>query len=265
MFNESLIKGFLPLSCRRAVITLLPKKGDLQNITNWRPVSLLCSEYKILSKVLATRLSKVVGKVIHYDQTYCIPNRSIFDNITLIRDVLEVSKLFGINTGLISLDQEKAFDRVEHLYLWHTLQVFGFNSVFIDMIKTMYCEIESVIKINGSLCTPFKVQRGVRQGCPMSGILYVLAIEPLLFRLRNMLKGLTLPQCNTTFYLSAYADDVIVFINDNNDVQELQQIVNDFKNISSALVNWQKSDALLIVAINPCGIDLHALILLLDF
>ncbi len=80
----------------------------------------------------------------------------------------------------------------------------------------------------------------------MSGILYVLAIEPLLFRLRNMLKGLTLPQCNTTLYLSAYADDVIVFINDNNDVQELQQIVNDFKNISSALVNWQKSDALLI-------------------
>ncbi len=246
VFNESLIKGFLPLSCRRAVITLLPKKGDLQNIKNWRPVSLLCSEYKILSKVLATRLSKVVGKVIHYDQTYCIPNRSIFDNITLIRDVLEVSKLFGIKTGLISLDQEKAFDRVEHLYLWHTLQVFGFNSVFIDMIKTMYCEIESVIKINGSLCTPFKVQRGVRQGCPMSGILYVLAIEPLLFRLRNMLKGLTLPQCNTTLYLSAYADDVIVFINDNNDVQELQQIVNDFKNISSALVNWQKSDALLI-------------------
>ncbi len=64
----------------------------------------------------------------------------------------------------------------------------------------------------------------------MSGILYVLAIDPLLFRLRNMLKGLTLPQCNTTFYLSAYADDVIVFINDNIDVQELQQIVNDFKN-----------------------------------
>ncbi len=92
--------------------------------------------------------------MIHYDQTYCVPNRSIFDNITLIRDVLEVSKLFGINIGLISLDQEKAFDRVEHLYLWHTLQAFGFNSRFIDMIKTMYCEIESVIKINGSLCCP---------------------------------------------------------------------------------------------------------------
>lgn len=91
VFDESLIKGFLPLSCRRAVITLLPKKGDLQNIKNWRPVSLLCSEYKILSKALATRINKIIGKVIHYDQMYCTPKRSIFDNITLIRDVLEVS------------------------------------------------------------------------------------------------------------------------------------------------------------------------------
>lgn len=71
VFDESLINGILPLSCRRAVITLLPKKGDLQNMKNWRPVS----EYKILSKTLATRLSKVIGKVIHYDQTYCVPNR----------------------------------------------------------------------------------------------------------------------------------------------------------------------------------------------
>lgn len=160
--------------------------------------------------------------------------------------MLEVSKHLGVNTGLISLDQEKAFDRVEHLYLWHTLQAFGFNSNFIDMIRAMYCEIESVIEMNGGLCTPFKVQRGVRQGCAMSGLLYVLAIEPLLCMLRNKLKGLTLPQCKATFQLSAYADDVIVFINDSDDVKKLQQIVNDFKDFSSAIVNWGKSDALLI-------------------
>ncbi|XDV54613.1 hypothetical protein PO909_022862 [Leuciscus waleckii] len=83
VLNDSLERGLLPLSCRRAVITLLPKKGDLQCIGNWRPVSLLCSEYKILSKSLATRLSKVLSKLIHSDQSYCIPNRSIFDNIML--------------------------------------------------------------------------------------------------------------------------------------------------------------------------------------
>ncbi len=77
--------------------------------------------------------------------------------IILIRDVLDASKLFGINFGLISLDQEKAFDRVEHLFLWNTLEAFGFSPSFISLIKVMYCNIESVLKINGVLSAPFIV------------------------------------------------------------------------------------------------------------
>ncbi len=246
VFNDSLKRGLLPLSCRRAVITLLPKRGDLQCISNWRPVSLLCAEYKILSKTLAIRLSKVLRQLINSDQSYCIPNRSIFDNIALIRDVLDASKLLGINSGLISLDQEKAFDRVEHLFLWNTLEAFGFSPSFISMIKAMYCNIESVLKINGGLSAPFIVQRGVRQGCAMSGMLYSLAIEPLLQKLRDHLKGLVFPGCNTPLYLSAYADDVIVFVNGKDDVDKLGKIINDFKCISSAKVNWGKSEALLV-------------------
>jgi len=246
VLNDSLKTGLLPLSCRRAVITLLPKKGDLQCIENWRPVSLLCSEYKILSKSLATRLSKVLRKLIHSDQSYCIPNRSILDNIALIRDVLDASKLLGINSGLISLDQEKAFDRVEHLFLWNTLEAFGFSHSFISMIRAVYCNIESVLKVNGGLCAPFTVERGVRQGCAMSGMLYSLAIEPLLKKLRDNLKGLTFPGCNNPLHLSAYADDVIVFVNGNEDVFMLEKIVNDFKCVSSAKVNWKKSEALLV-------------------
>ncbi|KAJ3585369.1 hypothetical protein NHX12_014090 [Muraenolepis orangiensis] len=118
VFNESLASGSMPVSCRRAVITLLPKKGNLQDIKNWRPVSLLCVDYKLLSKALATRLGRAVEQVIHRDQTYCVPGRSMVDNVHLIRDVLEVSSSLDINTGLISLDQEKAFDRVEHSFLW---------------------------------------------------------------------------------------------------------------------------------------------------
>lgn len=135
VFNNSLLKGGLPLSCRRAVVTLLPKKGDLSEIKNWRPVSLLCSDYKLLSKTLAKRMTKVMGQVIHSDQSYCIPGRSIFDNISLIRDVIQVSKVFNINCGLLSLDQEKAFDRVEHGFLWNILEAFGFNENFLNMIK----------------------------------------------------------------------------------------------------------------------------------
>ncbi|KAJ4946631.1 hypothetical protein JOQ06_024294, partial [Pogonophryne albipinna] len=70
VFNESLASGPMPMTCRRAVITLLPKKGNLQDIENWRPVSLLCVDYKLLSKALATRLGRAVEQVIHRDQTY---------------------------------------------------------------------------------------------------------------------------------------------------------------------------------------------------
>ncbi|KAI3360398.1 hypothetical protein L3Q82_002308 [Scortum barcoo] len=72
VFNDCLERGRLPLSCRRAVITLLPKKGDLQELKNWRPVSLLCTDYKIMSKVLASRLREVMASIIHPDQTYCV-------------------------------------------------------------------------------------------------------------------------------------------------------------------------------------------------
>ncbi|TWW54493.1 Transposon TX1 uncharacterized 149 kDa protein ORF 2 [Takifugu flavidus] len=87
---------------------LLPKKGNLQDIKNWRPVSLLCSDYKILSKALANRLREAMEHVIHRDQTYCVP-----------------------------ADQEKAFDRVEHSFLWRTMERFGFNAGLIAMIKVL--------------------------------------------------------------------------------------------------------------------------------
>lgn len=179
VLNDSLAGGLMPVSCRRAVLTLLPKKGDLSDIRSWRPVSLLASEYKLLSKVLATRLGKVMEEVIHPDQSYCVPGRSVFDNISLIRDILDASKVFGLNTAFISIDQEKAFDRVEHSYLWKTLNAFGFSLNFIDKIKVLYKDIESMLKINGGLCSPFKVLRGVRQGCSLSGILYSFAMGVL--------------------------------------------------------------------------------------
>ncbi|KAI3373012.1 hypothetical protein L3Q82_023446 [Scortum barcoo] len=176
--TNCLERGRLPLSCRRAVITLLPKKGDLQELKNWRPVSLLCTDYKIMSKVLASRLREVMASIIHPDQTYCVPGRLISDNVTLIRDILEVSGSLAVDTGLISIDQEKAFDRVEHKYLWQNFSCFW-------------------------------VQRGIRQGCCLSGMLYSLAIEPLLHKLRNKLSGVCVPGCDVSFKLSAYADDVV--------------------------------------------------------
>uniref|UniRef100_A0AAQ4RMD0 Reverse transcriptase domain-containing protein n=1 Tax=Gasterosteus aculeatus aculeatus TaxID=481459 RepID=A0AAQ4RMD0_GASAC len=244
VLNDSLASGSMPMSCRRAVITLLPKKGNPQDIGNWRPVSLLCVDYKLLSKVFASRLREAMEQVIHRDQTYCVPGRSMVDNVYLIRDVLEVSSSLGNNTGLISLDQEKAFDRVEHNFLWKVMQSFGFSAGFIAKIKVLYRDIESVLKINGSLCAPFRVYRGVRQGCALSGMLYTLSLEPLLGKIRSSLEGLVLPGFSRRMILSAYADDVVVFIKDQRDADLLNNIVKRFSKASAARVNWKKSEAL---------------------
>jgi len=212
VINKSLNSGRLPLSCHRSVLTLLPKKGDLSEIKNWRPVSLLCSDYEILSKALANRLSGVLEEVIHTDQTYCVPGRQIFDNISFVRDMFDISRLFDVDFGLISIDQEKAFNRIEHSYLWEVLEAFGFNSIFIDKLKALYCDVESLLNVNGDLCAPFSVFRGIRQGCALSGMLYSLTIEPLLQKFRADLKGVTIPNCEKVFKLSAYADDIVIFI-----------------------------------------------------
>ncbi|KAK3526232.1 hypothetical protein QTP70_018273, partial [Hemibagrus guttatus] len=168
VLEESCRERCLPLSSRRAVITLLPKKGDLQDIKNWRPVSLLCTDYKVMSKALANRLRDIMDSVIQTDQTYCVPNRSIIDNVSLIRDILDISRSLAVDLGLISLDQEKAFDRVEHQYLWKTLEAFGLSPSLIAMMKVLCQDVESVLKINGGLSAPFKAQRGIRQGCSLS-------------------------------------------------------------------------------------------------
>lgn len=243
VFQDSFRHGLLPQSCRRAVITLLPKKGDLQELKNWRPVSLLCGDYKVLSKALALRLREVMEEVIHVDQTYCVPGRLISDNITFIRHVLEVSGSLGIETGLISLDQEKAFDRVEHQYLWKTLAAFWFNPVFIARVQVLYRDVASILKINGGLAAPFAVQRGVRQGCSLSGMLYSLAIEPLLHKLRKEMAGVCFPGCPAALKLTAYADDIMVLLNSQTDIEVLKENVLFFHKLPSVKVNWVKSGA----------------------
>ena len=67
---------------------MLPKKGNLQDMKNWRPISLLCADYRLLSRVLANRLGTVIDQIIDRTQTYCVPGRFIVDNVSLIRDVL---------------------------------------------------------------------------------------------------------------------------------------------------------------------------------
>ncbi len=127
--------------------------------------------------------------------------------------------------GLISLDQEKAFDRVEHKYLLNTLEAFGFIEDFVNKIKVLYNDTESVVKVNGGLSAPFKLTRGVRQRCPLSGMLYSVA---RVHKVQENINGLCLQSSSKNVSLSAYADDVVVLISDQKDIDTLVKVLNDF-------------------------------------
>jgi hypothetical protein len=242
--QKCFLEGILPTSCQRAVLSLLPKKGDLTLLKNWRPVAILCSEYKILSKCLANRLNLVLQEIVHKDQSYCIKNRSITDNLHLIRDVFDFTRCNDVNVGLLSLDQEKAFDRVDHVFLFDTLKAFGFGDGFISKIKLLYTEAKCMIKMAGGLSIPISVKRGIRQGCPLSGQLYSIVIEPFLCKLRKELMGLKVDTVFSNIKLSAYADDVTVIIREQNDIQILKGALECYGKASSAVVNWGKCEAL---------------------
>lgn len=117
---------------------------------------------------------------------------------------------------------------------------------FINQIKVLYSDVQSILKVNGGLCAPFRTCRGIRQRCPLSGMLYSLAIEPLLDQIRMKLHDISLPNCNGNFLLSAYADDIIILISKQSDIQVLLEVLWNFNVLSSGKINWNKSKALLI-------------------
>ncbi|CAM2119993.1 unnamed protein product [Caretta caretta] len=244
VWAESLQSGVLPLSCRRAVLALLPKKGDLRDLRNWRPISLLSTGYKIVAKTISLRLGSVMVDLVHPNQTYTVPGRSIFDNLFLVRDLLELGRRDGLSFAFLSLDQEKAFDRVDHGYLLSTLQAFGFGPQFVSFLRVLYASAECLVRLNWTLTEPVSFGRGVRQGCPLSGQLYALAIEPFLCLLRRRMTGLVLREPEMRLVLSAYADDVLLVVQDPGDLARLEACQAIYSAASSARVNWVKSSGL---------------------
>lgn len=100
--------------------------------------------------------------------------------------MISFAQVNNVNVGFLSLDQEKAFDHIDHGFLFKCFDAFGFGP-FISFVKLLYTDINSILKINVSLSRPFPVNRGIRQGCSLSGILYSIAIEPFLNVLRCQL------------------------------------------------------------------------------
>jgi hypothetical protein len=172
---------------------LLYKKKDKRDIQNYQPITLLNTDYKIYTKIIANRLRVVAPNLIHYDQAGFMPNRSIYDQTKIVELMIKWCENTGNQGMIVCLDQEKAYDRIDLNYLWQALSAYGFPGPFINRIKNLYSKAATAIRINGFVSETFEVRRGVRQGDPMSCLLYNLAIEPLIESIRSSpLKGFSI-------------------------------------------------------------------------
>ena len=245
LFNYAFVAGSLSTSQRMSYITLLCKDANNpEKLTNYRPISLLNVDYKILTKALCNRLKLVIDQVVHPDQTCAVPGRSIIDSCHLVRDVLDYCNDKNISGILLSLDQQKAFDRVSHEYLFHTLNAFGVGDGFLKWIKLIYSNIFSCVIVNQFVSEPFAVSRSVRQGCSLSPLLYVLCLEPVLIKIRNDIdvKGIKIPGQKLEQKATAFADDSNFFLSDDNSVRLVLCWFEYFGKGSGAKLNKTKSE-----------------------
>ena len=138
LYNYCFYHGSLSPSMQENITRLIFKKDDPKDLKNWRPISLLNVDYKILFKALTNRLLRVLSSIVQDNQTCSVPGRTIFDNLTLLRDTLDYITQTDEPGILVSLDEEKAFDRVDRTYLSNVLDKFGFGPVFQKWISVLY-------------------------------------------------------------------------------------------------------------------------------
>ncbi len=148
-----------------------------------------------------------------------------------------------IPLALLSLDQEKAFDRVDWGFLYRILDTFNFGPAFCRWIKLFYTNVESAVVINGWTSSFFSPSRGVRQGCPLSPLLYVLSIEVLAANIRSApgITGVFLPHSLEQFKCSGYADDTTIAATSDESIEETFAVYSKFEHASGARLNRGKS------------------------
>ena len=200
-------------------------------------------DIKILTKALANRLKYVLPSIIHVTQT-AVYGRKIDQTIHMIRDLIEIANKEDEQAAFIFLDQEKAFDRVNHEFLYKVMKAFGIGQEFIQWVSKIYSNASSVLNINGFLSKQIPLKRGVRQGCPLSALLYVLVIEVLAIQLRLNPNIVGFKIEGEKIVSAHYMDDATIIIKQNRCFKEVIKELENYEEASGSKINYKKTRGL---------------------
>ena len=199
-----------------AHIVLLPKKEDATSVGDYRPISLAHSITKLISKLMAARLSSELDSMVSRAQSAFIKKRSFHDNFLYTQNLIRELHRAGKPTLFLKLDIAKAFDTVRWDFLQEVLQQLGFGARWRAWVSTLLGKSSSSVLLNGVRGQWFKHKTGMRQGDPLSPMLFILAMEPLQLMLNKATEqGLLSPICNRNAKLriSLFTDDAAIFLN----------------------------------------------------
>ncbi|OAE26480.1 hypothetical protein AXG93_815s1430 [Marchantia polymorpha subsp. ruderalis] len=203
------------------------------------------------TKILAGRLQLLLQKIVFPQQTGFIKGRQMLDNVLALWMAQDAAKTIKRKGMFVKLDFEKAYDRVEHNYLWDTMNKCGLGQQFTALVKGLTLGASTAVHINGAKTYRFPVGRGVRQGCPLAPLLFVLATQPLMAEMKlsfqaGRLRGYQVGETVILDY-SLFADDMGVFIDDSfESFQELRVVLAKYEGSSGARLNLSKSSILLL-------------------
>ena len=200
----------------------IPKQQHATHIEHYRPLTILNTDFKLVTRIIANRLRPWMQDLPQSIQHCGLMGNSVFEGIATIRDAHAYAEVTSSPLCVLTIDFQGAFDNLSHEYLFEVLYKYGFRERFRKRICNIYNNATSSVQINGYRFCPFPIKSSIRQGCPLSMILYAMCINPLLCTLENSLHGLRIGRHRARTSVVAYADDVTIFVTAPTDIRKLQ-------------------------------------------
>ncbi|CAI5935747.1 unnamed protein product [Closterium sp. NIES-65] len=212
----------------------------MDNLGNYRPITLLSVMYKLVTKIMASRLKKVLGKVLSKEQHGFLPGKSLADAVSVVADAVEVANSGGKDWLLLLVDFQKAYDTESRDFLFKVMKELGILDRFIGWTKGLHAGAGTRAIINGWLSDKVEMDRGVRQGCPLAPYLFLCALEPLCRE--TLRRGLGVgPPGETPISYVGYADNTSFLLEGEEQLRKVVGVLDTFSKQSGLKVNYDKS------------------------